>query len=158
MQLAKPLPPMTAHQQDRFWAKVEVNHPSACWQWVGATWKGYGQVNIDGRLYKAHRLAYALLLGDPPIDRQLDHLCRNTGCVNPDHLRIVSNRENGVAGYSTAGINARKTHCIRGHAFDDLNTIIIVYRGTVARRCRRCENAAQARRYHARKDSVNASR
>lgn len=58
---------------------------------------------------------YELLVGKISKGLQLDHLCRNPGCVNPSHLEAVSPRENYLRGISPAAQNARKTYCIHGH-------------------------------------------
>ena len=76
----------------RFFEKVEVT--GFCWIWTGATSTVYGLFWVDNRMVRAHRWAYQHLVG--PIDEglQLDHLCRNTKCVNPDHLDPVTQQEN----------------------------------------------------------------
>ncbi|NEE06902.1 HNH endonuclease [Streptomyces sp. SID7499] len=130
---------------DRFWCKVQRN-PDGCWLWTAATFKatGYGQFREGGRgsrVRTAHRVAYELLVGSVPAGLQLDHLCRNRRCVNPAHLEPVTNRENGLRGTSFAAVNAAKTHCVRGHAFDTDNTLTSPATGH--RRCRACARERQ---------------
>jgi len=74
--------------------------PSGCWIWTGSlNGKGYGQMYWRGRVWAAHRVSYALL-GGPLMDGlELDHLCRNRPCVNPDHLEQVTHRVNVVRGW-----------------------------------------------------------
>jgi hypothetical protein len=72
---------------------------------------------------------------------QLDHLCRVRGCVNPDHLEVVTGATNTLRGISSPAINARKTHCRRGHEFTPENTYID--RGS--RRCKACRRLIQNR-------------
>jgi len=106
-----------------------------CWEWTGNhDINGYGRLS-----YKlAHRLVYEALCGPVPKGLELDHLCRNPGCVNPDHLEPVTHAENMRRGYGFKSASRNKlamTHCKRGHAFTDANT----YRFTNgARRCRTC--------------------
>jgi hypothetical protein len=71
--------------------KIEVE--GDCWIWHGTTRPdGYGLIWWDGRMRRAHRKVYELMIGDPgPV---LDHLCRRRNCVNPDHLEPVTNTEN----------------------------------------------------------------
>lgn len=117
----------------RFWSKVD---PSGdCWEWTGTIDdKGYGLFKVNGNNVYAHRDAYTQLVCD--VDGLvLDHLCRNTLCVNPDHLEPVSQQTNVLRGYGPAAKNARKTHCKRGHAFTDENTI----NHPKGRNCRACE-------------------
>ena len=69
-----------------FWAKVERSLESGCWEWQGSRdVTGYGIVRLDGRLRKAHRVAWLLTYGHHPRAR-LRHACRNPACVRPDHL------------------------------------------------------------------------
>lgn len=81
-------------REDYFWAKVE-QQDDTCWQWKGASQKkGYGNFWEGKAVLLAHRYAYLLLVGPIPEDRELDHLCRNRGCVNPLHLEPVTHEEN----------------------------------------------------------------
>ena len=78
---------------ERFWARVEQS--GDCWSWTGAkNDQGYGQIRVDGRIVYAHRFSYELHLGSIPSGLQIDHLCRNRGCVRPDHLEPVTSAEN----------------------------------------------------------------
>lgn len=116
---------------ESFWDKVQPT--GFCWEWTGAKRRyGYGYLHIRTVQYLAHRVSYALLVEDRP-DLVLDHLCRNTSCVNPDHLEPVSSVENTMRNYSPWSVNARKEECPKGHDFD---THGYVYRG--ARNCRQC--------------------
>ena len=104
----------------RFWAKV--NKTNACWLWVGGKARGgYGQFRLGG-MVAAHRFSYELLVRPIPAGFTIDHLCRTPACVRPDHLEPVTLRENIRRGNSVTAINARKTHCPQGHAYDGANT------------------------------------
>ena len=75
-----------------------------CWEWDGSrTNLGYGRIDIDGRTFLAHRLVYERRVGPIPAGLQLDHLCRNPGCVNPAHLEPVTSRENRLRGATPYG-------------------------------------------------------
>lgn len=126
------LPPLPT-PVERFWAGVAKSE--ACWIWTRSCIRGYGQFYLDGRNRKAHRIAYELLVGPVPDGLVLDHLCRVTRCVNPEHLEPVTVAENNRRS------SLAKTGCHRGHPYDDANTYI--FRG--ARACRRCRAEAQAR-------------
>ncbi len=131
---------------ERFWAKVEKS--DGCWTWTGANYIGYGQISEggrDGRLLKAHRVAYELLVGPIPDGLDLDHLCRNPSCVNPAHLEPVTHRENLRRGMGLVGINARATHCKNGHPFDEANTYHPRRGGRDCRRCKYVRRAAHRR-------------
>jgi hypothetical protein len=115
--------PMRGHPTvaDRFWSKVDKTE--TCWLWTASIdGDGYGWFRLYGRLERSHRIAYELLIGPIPDGLQLDHLCRNRGCVNPDHLEPVPLIENVMRGEGPMAVNARKTHCIHGHEFTDANT------------------------------------
>lgn len=104
-------------------ARVTVS-PSGCWIWRGATDRyGYGFASIGGRMFRLHRWAYCQAHGEIPRWLDLDHLCRTPGCCNPAHLEPVTHRENLLRSPVTrASINRAKTHCRKGHPFDERNT------------------------------------
>jgi hypothetical protein len=77
-----------------FWTKVD-RRADGCWQWTASvTSKGYGMVSVSGTSRRAHRVAYELLIRRIPEGLQIDHLCRNTSCVNPAHMELVTAAEN----------------------------------------------------------------
>jgi hypothetical protein len=123
-----------------------------CWEWIGAKDRdGYGKIpwrlpSGRGSGY-AHRVVYELAVAPIPTGLTIDHLCRNRGCVNPAHLEPVTHRVNTLRGQTFSGKNARKTHCIRGHAFDETNTHRSSKGERVCRACSRIRTAAyKARR------------
>ena len=80
--------------EDRFWPKVDKS--GDCWEWLAAkTEKGYGVFTKTPRTYiRAHRMAWELERGPIPEGMTIDHLCYNEGCVNVDHMEVVSLQEN----------------------------------------------------------------
>lgn len=102
-----------------------------CWIWTGCTNGRYGKV---GTQY-AHRLAYETAKGAIPDSLQIDHLCRNTLCVNPDHLEAVTGRTNLLRSRGFAARQAAQTDCIHGHPLSGPN-LYVDKRGR--RQCREC--------------------
>lgn len=135
---------MTPQEKRKVLSRFTVG--DKCWEWTaGKSSKGYGMVYVGGKMQMAYRVVYELYRGAIPEGRQLDHLCRNPGCVNPEHLEPVTSKENTLRGEGIAARNARKTHCIHGHKYTPENTII--RKDGAGKECRTCRhNRAQERR------------
>lgn len=118
-----------------------LRSPYGCWEWTGSL-NPAGYASWKNRA--AHRTVYEMLVGPIPKGLVLDHLCRNTACVNPAHLEPVTNKTNILRGYSPYALNARKTHCPLGHAYEGRN--LYDGGGSVGRRCRECCRQANQRR------------
>ena len=74
----------------RFWALIDIK-PSGCWEWMGTKVSsgksvGYGYLSINGKPTRVIVWAYKYLIGLVPEGLELDHTCRNRGCVNPWHV------------------------------------------------------------------------
>lgn len=118
----------------RFLNRISVDRK--CWSWrPPLTKSGYGQIRISGKLQYSHRVSYVLARGLIPSGLTIDHLCRNRACVNPDHLEAVSLRTNTLRGESPHAKNARKTHCINGHALTRENTFRTKRPGRACKAC-----------------------
>ena len=135
---------VTRTVDDRFWEKVKKT--DTCWNWTAARFKsGYGAFRIggrDGATVYAHRFSYELLAGPIPEGLPIDHLCRNVRCVNPDHLEPVTQAEN-TRRADGGGYNRRKTHCPRGHEYNDANTYV---GKSGSRFCRACDKQRPRRK------------
>lgn len=126
------------------WLARTVINENGCWIWTGAKkGGGYGNVGVirvDGTKGNAglHRVVYEHLIGPVPEGLELDHLCRNRACCNPDHLEPVTRSVNLRRGVGVGGRRLPlKTHCHRGHAFDEANTWVC--KKTGVRKCRACD-------------------
>jgi hypothetical protein len=71
-----------------------------CWEWVGRKQlQGYGRLRVNGKKQYAHRYSFDISPRGPITPGlQIDHLCRNPSCVNPNHLEQVTSRENTSRG------------------------------------------------------------
>lgn len=139
--------------ENRFWSKVDKNGPTPaccpdlgpCHLWTAGVFsEGYGGFHLDGHWRKAHRVAYEMNVGPIPTDLELDHLCRVRRCVNASHLEPVTRDENRRRGESVSVLNARKTHCPLGHAYDGKN--LYVRPNGSGRYCRICRLESNQRR------------
>lgn len=133
----------------RLMSKINKNGPiikphlGPCWTWKASfTHNGYGRFKYQGKTVLAHRYSYTVLKGPIPEGLTLDHICRNTACVNPDHLEPVTMKVNVLRGDTITAANSVKTHCNMGHELSGENLFI---RSDGRRRCRTCERASQKR-------------
>ena len=118
----------------RFYDKVDKT--DSCWNWkFGKISGGYGEFYFNGKQIMAHRFSYELHKGKIPEGKELDHLCRNHSCVNPDHLEAVTHKENILRGHTLPAKNSKKTQCPQGHEYGKQNTY---YEPNGHRHCKIC--------------------
>jgi hypothetical protein len=139
----------------RFWPKVNKNGPipanrpdlGPCWIWLIRTSKsGYGLFNVLRKNCLAHRFSFELLKEKIPKNMTIDHLCRVRNCVNPDHMEVVTLKENILRGNTRGAMNAVKTHCPQGHPLSGEN-VKIEHRGNgEMRRCLTCRRELDHKR------------
>lgn len=113
---------------------------------------GYGQVQVNGRRWRVHRLAWVLAYGDIPdglvIGHSRDRGCRFRDCIRVDHLEALTLAECRRRGMHPSAVTARTNICRRGHVMTEENVMTDATTGH--RRCRECYLAAQ-RAYRDRK-------
>lgn len=143
--------PMTAEilrDIERFISFIRVSD-TGCWEWTGSfNHKGYAKFWYDDKTGLAMHFVYETFRGPIAEGLEPDHLCKNVGCANPDHLEPVTRRENLLRGNSPVGVNARKLHCIHGHIFDENNTKLVQRNGQIHRHCRTCDRDRHWRKAH----------
>lgn len=112
---------------ERFWAKVDKGDGTGCWNWTGSKrHMGHGGIWFRGENWMAHRVSLILHGFDLPADMHVDHKCRNTSCVRPDHLRIVTPEVNGRENNnSPLAKNAAAVACPYGHAYSGPNLHVV---------------------------------
>jgi hypothetical protein len=115
-----------------------LKHVQSCWLWSGALNSyGYGTFREDKKRILAHRWSYQHFVGPIPAGREIDHLCRNRNCVNPDHLEPVTRRVNVQRGLVW---KREQTHCKNGHQWTVENTRWERSRYGLYRHCKICDS------------------
>lgn len=132
--------------ESRFWAKVK-KRSRGCWEWTGFVDKaGYARVRDDGgrtgEVLYAHRVSFEIHKGTIPEGLEIDHLCRNRQCVNPEHLEAVTHKTNVLRGASPMAASSREKVCFRGHPMTPEN----YYRSPISGKglCRVCRREKAA--------------
>lgn len=138
---------LTPKEHRRIVGRISVDINTGCWNWTGCTdTMGYGLVWFRNRREKVHRIMFAWKVKSIPRGKpthtplMLDHkTCQNKRCCNPDHLELVTHRENVLRGTGPSAINHRKTHCIYGH-------LLTMSKNGSRRDCRTCDSIRKKER------------
>lgn len=143
--------PYNINAIERFLDNICVDS-NGCWIWTASRFStGYGSYqNIHNYPQKtAHQFSYKYFKGELESGKEIDHLCHNRPCANPDHLEQVTHRVNSQRGEKgnrayNGLYESLKTHCPKGHEYNKENTY--VYRGS--RFCRICDRERKKIKYY----------
>jgi len=113
-------------------SKISINTETGCWEWGGyISPKGYAKITHKKRSVIGSRFMYELIYGDVPKGLVVDHICNVRNCLNPKHLRAITNKEN----YMRSDKFGDSTHCPHGHNLNETG-VELDWRGS--RRCSEC--------------------
>jgi len=128
---------------------IDKSSPIGCWPWLGSlNSRGYGLLskgklssNLQER--QAHRAVYISLIGPIPDGMVINHLCWNPSCVNPNHLEVVTPRQNSNYRNPDTCKMRKGGTCVQGHPYNS-ETVMRVRNGTDhTTRCRKCQREQQ---------------
>jgi len=124
----------------RFWSKVKMppiafqpripvkemtsyeRRKKRCWIWQGRKYRGYGQFQLNGACWYAHRIAWMMFHGEmPEASNLVCHHCDNPSCVNPFHLFLGTSSDN----QRDAAIKGRKHQKITPDTVREIRRICV---------------------------------
>lgn len=144
---ANNIPPLT-----RILKGTTINE-NGCWSYQGShnnKGGGYCQFSINNKSIYTHRFMFEYYYGELDSSLVIDHLCKNSRCVNPNHLEQVTQKQNCNRGLVGSNMST-KTHCPQGHEYTEENTYSYKSKqGLFSRHCRIC-NLDHQREYEKRK-------
>ena len=133
--------------QERILSRIDIRdegYETPCWiSNRAAQPNGYTKIGINGATCLTHRVAYEAFVGAIPDGLDIDHLCRNAACCNPEHLEPVTPKVNMHRMNQALGIGVAATHCKWGHELSGDNVYLRPDRfGRVCKTCRRQRSMA----------------
>lgn len=133
----------------RIKARVTITdrgYATPCWISDRATTAtGYTRIRVDRRSQATHRMAYIAWVGPLADDQEIDHLCRQRACCNPQHLEAVTHRENIRRSDTAWALIHRTRRCKRGHEMTEDNVRLLTNGAQACRTCIREWNRERMR-------------
>lgn len=93
--------------------RVKKNRETGCLEWTGFLKNGYAAFTFNGKVIRAHRLAFIVANGEIPDGTEINHICGVKHCVNPEHLEAISHGDNIRHHWNS------QTSCKRGHPWPE---------------------------------------
>jgi hypothetical protein len=126
----------TTRPIDQCYVYEDPKDPKSCWLWTrGTNGVGYGTTYWRSKTMSAHVVLYTMYKGEIPDGCELDHLCRNRLCVNPEHLEAVPRRVNLRRGKSTKLTEIEvieiKNLLLEGRTYQELGRKYYVAKSTI---------------------------
>jgi hypothetical protein len=92
-----------------FWKKVKRSEPNMCWEWIGSLQlSGYGNSYNGSSVETAHRVSYKIHYGEITKGLDVMHICDNRKCVNPNHIKLGTRKDNMLDCRNKGRINGFK--------------------------------------------------
>lgn len=75
---------------------TDMRGDDECWHWLGYfnMSNTRGILSYQGRNELAYRLVYMMINGPIPKGKIIMHTCDNPRCVNPNHLKLGTHKDN----------------------------------------------------------------
>lgn len=128
----------------RFWGNVTRGAPDECWIWKGfLNSGGYGTIRVGDKSKKwpAHRASYYLHgFGKVPDGLVLDHQCNTPSCVNPNHLKPMTNWQNALRSPTPNAFVINFTKKLCGKGLHEMSGWNLMKQSDGCNRCRKCSN------------------
>ncbi len=131
---------LRGHRNRKLGPNFSVGPDTGCWNWLKTTVRSgrshvYGLFTHDGRQRYAHRYYYEKTRGPIEAGKVLHHVCKNTLCVNPDHLQPLTPAEHraveGIAKLSPDEVREIKRRLARGTHLSVLASVYRVHVDTI---------------------------
>jgi len=114
----------STHPIIRLLKKTRLCEYSDCWLWEGArNWDNYGMIKVrTKKITSTHIISFNFFKGNIPKGKQINHICMVRNCVNPEHLELVTAKQNQQSSFGKRYIECKDN--IDGHYFKSIVKLI----------------------------------